>query len=117
VREPPGKRDAFGLLAVFDSARIPVAEWKDIPTVKEALGIDVHYLMLRGIFGAPGMPKEAVDGIRASSEGDRDAGRKKYMEAGALKPPSRSSRVRQVVEETALPSRSLDGSGGSLDPT
>src|SRR5258708_10643668 len=48
-------------LAVFDTARIPVAEWKDIPTVKEALGVDVHYLMLRGIFGAPSMPKEAVD--------------------------------------------------------
>ena len=35
-------------LAVFDSARIPVAEWKDIPTVKEALGADITYLMLRG---------------------------------------------------------------------
>src|SRR5213594_4561696 len=27
-------------LAVFDTARIPVVEWKDIPTVKEALGVD-----------------------------------------------------------------------------
>src|ERR1700741_4514418 len=48
-------------LAVFDTARIAVGEWKDIPTVKEALGVDVSYLMLRGIFGAPGMPKDAVD--------------------------------------------------------
>jgi len=47
-------------LAVFDSARIPVAEWKDIPTVKEALGADITYLMLRGIFGPPDMPAEAV---------------------------------------------------------
>src|SRR5947207_15590375 len=47
-------------LAVFDSARIPVAEWKDIPTVKEALGADINYLMLRGIFGHPDLPKEAV---------------------------------------------------------
>lgn len=48
-------------LAVFDTARIPQAEWKEIPTVKEALGTDIHYLMLRGIFGAPDMPKEAVE--------------------------------------------------------
>src|SRR3989441_6484583 len=48
-------------LAVFDTARIPVGEWKEIPTVKEALGADVNYLMLRGIFGAPSMPKEAVE--------------------------------------------------------
>src|SRR6059036_1202542 len=48
-------------LAVFDTARIPVGEWKEIPTVKEALGVDVHYLMLRGIFGPPDMPKDAVD--------------------------------------------------------
>ena len=31
--------------------------------MKEALGVDLHYLMLRGIFGPPGMPKEAVDRI------------------------------------------------------
>jgi tripartite-type tricarboxylate transporter receptor subunit TctC len=48
-------------LAVFDPERIPEAEWKDIPTVKEAVGADIHYQMLRGIFGAPDMPKEAVD--------------------------------------------------------
>src|SRR5437867_2509444 len=48
-------------LAVFDTARIAVGDWKDIPTIKEALGVDVHYLMLRGIFGPPGMPKDAVD--------------------------------------------------------
>ena len=40
-------------LAVFDTARIPVEDWKGIPTVKEALGVDIHYLMLRGIFGPP----------------------------------------------------------------
>jgi putative tricarboxylic transport membrane protein len=47
-------------LAVFDPERIAEAEWKDIPTTKEALGADIQYQMLRGIFGAPGMPKEAV---------------------------------------------------------
>ncbi|HBH02052.1 MAG: tricarboxylate transporter [Candidatus Rokubacteria bacterium RBG_16_73_20] len=48
-------------LAVFDPERIPDPDWKDIPTVKEALGLDIQYNMLRGIFGAPDMPKEAVD--------------------------------------------------------
>jgi putative tricarboxylic transport membrane protein len=48
-------------LAVFDPERIPETEWKEIPTVKEALGADLQYQMLRGIFGAPNMPKEAVD--------------------------------------------------------
>jgi putative tricarboxylic transport membrane protein len=48
-------------LAVFDPERIAEAEWKDIPTTKEALGADIQYQMLRGIFGAPGMPKDAVD--------------------------------------------------------
>src|SRR6185436_1829230 len=47
-------------LAVFDTARIPAADWKDIPTVKQALNADITYLMLRGIFGPPAMPKEAV---------------------------------------------------------
>src|ERR1041384_7377567 len=47
-------------LAVFDSARIEVPEWKDIPTVKQALNADITYLMLRGIFGPPAMPKDAV---------------------------------------------------------
>ncbi|MBI2538857.1 MAG: tripartite tricarboxylate transporter substrate binding protein [Deltaproteobacteria bacterium] len=48
-------------LAVFDPERIPDPDWKAIPTVKEALGLDIQYNMLRGIFGPPGMPKEAVD--------------------------------------------------------
>ena len=73
-------------LAVFDSARIPVPEWKDIPTVKEALGIDVHYLMLRGIFGPPGMPKEAVEWYQAFFKKVIETPEwKKYMEDGALK--------------------------------
>jgi tripartite-type tricarboxylate transporter receptor subunit TctC len=48
-------------LAVFDPERIAEAGWKEIPTAKEALGADIQYQMLRGIFGAPDMPKEAVD--------------------------------------------------------
>jgi tripartite-type tricarboxylate transporter receptor subunit TctC len=33
--------------------------WKDIPTCKST-GLDVEYNMLRGIFTAPGVDKEAV---------------------------------------------------------
>src|SRR6266705_5759465 len=74
-------------LAVFDTARISVGEWKDIPTIKEALGVDVSYLMLRGIFGAPGMPKEAVDWYVAFFKKVTETPEwKKYMEDGALKP-------------------------------
>src|SRR6185503_320145 len=48
-------------LAVFDTERIAAPEWKEIPTVKEALGVDIHYLMLRGIFAAPKIPAETVN--------------------------------------------------------
>lgn len=47
-------------LCAFDSQRLPAGEpmtgtqgWSDIPTCKEA-GLDVEYLMLRGIFMPPG---------------------------------------------------------------
>ena len=74
-------------LAVFDSARIPVAEWKDIPTIKEALNTDITYLMLRGIFGPPDMPAEAVawyqDLLKKVAETPEF---KDYMQQGALRP-------------------------------
>jgi len=74
-------------LAVFDSARIPVAEWKDIPTVKEALGADITYLMLRGIFGPPDMPKEAIAWYQGLLKKVMDTPEfKAYMTEGALKP-------------------------------
>ena len=47
-------------LAIFDDQRSKVEGWTDIPTVKEALGADISYNMLRGIFGPPGMSKDAV---------------------------------------------------------
>jgi putative tricarboxylic transport membrane protein len=74
-------------LAVFDAARIPDPDWKEIPTVKEALGLDIQYNMLRGIFGPPDMPKEAVDWyvdfLRKVYETPKF---KKYLSEGALKP-------------------------------
>jgi putative tricarboxylic transport membrane protein len=74
-------------LAVFDSARIPVTEWKNIPTVKEALGADITYLMLRGIFGPPDMPKEAVHWYQGLLKKVMETPEfKSYMTEGALKP-------------------------------
>jgi putative tricarboxylic transport membrane protein len=103
-------------LAVFDHDRIAAGEWKDVPTVKEALGTDLHYLMLRGIFGAPDMPKDAlawyVDFLRKVTETPRW---KKYIEEGALKPAFASGPeyVKWVEENEAL-HRDLMAKGGLL---
>jgi len=54
-------------LCVFDSKPLPVTDkiagdkaWSDIPTCKSQ-GLDVEYLMLRGIFMPPGVTQEQVD--------------------------------------------------------
>ena len=74
-------------LAVFDIARIPEPEWKDIPTVKEALGVDLSYLMLRGIFGPPDMPKEAVEWYAGFLKKVYETPEfKDYLSKGALRP-------------------------------
>jgi tripartite-type tricarboxylate transporter receptor subunit TctC len=103
-------------LAVFDTERIPVAEWKDIPTVKEALGVDIHYLMLRGIFGTPGMPKDAVEWYVALLRKVTETPEwKKYMDEGALKPAFAAGPeyVKWVEENEAL-HRDLMTKGGLL---
>jgi putative tricarboxylic transport membrane protein len=103
-------------LAVFDTERITVGEWKSIPTIKEALGSDIHYLMLRGIFGAPDMPKDAVDWyvgfLRKVTE---TPDWKKYMEDGALKPAFASgAEYVKWVEENEKLHRELMAKGGLL---
>jgi len=45
-------------LATIDGARIDLPDWKAIPTMKEATGKDMSYMMLRGFFAAPGITKE-----------------------------------------------------------
>jgi tripartite-type tricarboxylate transporter receptor subunit TctC len=54
-------------LCVFDEKTLPYpdkiagdAAWGDVPTCKSQ-GLDVEYLMLRGIFMPPGVTKEQVD--------------------------------------------------------
>jgi putative tricarboxylic transport membrane protein len=103
-------------LAVFDTARLMVGEWKDIPTVKEALGVDVTYLMLRGIFGAPGMPKDAVDWYIAFLKKITETSEwKKYMEDGALKPAfATGAEYVKWVEENEQLHKELMAKGGLL---
>jgi len=45
-------------LATIDNERIKLPLWDTIPTMKEATGVDMSYMMLRGIFAAPGITKE-----------------------------------------------------------
>ncbi|MGH7311308.1 MAG: Bug family tripartite tricarboxylate transporter substrate binding protein [Candidatus Rokuibacteriota bacterium] len=74
-------------LAVFDPERITDADWKEIPTVKEALGLDIQYNMLRGIFGPPNMPKEAAEWYVGFLKKVYDTPEfKDYLAKGALKP-------------------------------
>jgi tripartite-type tricarboxylate transporter receptor subunit TctC len=103
-------------LAVFDTARLTAPEWKDIPTVKEALGVDISYLMLRGIFGAPDMPKEAVqwyqDFLRKVGETPEW---KKYMDEGALKSAfATGDEYVKWVEENEQLHKDLMAKGGLL---
>jgi tripartite-type tricarboxylate transporter receptor subunit TctC len=103
-------------LAVFDAARIPDAPWKDVPTVKEALGADIQYQMLRGIFGPPGMPKEALDWYVAFLRKVHDTPEfKKYLEDGALKPAfATGEEYAKWVEENEKLHKGLMAKGGLL---
>jgi len=103
-------------LAVFDTAHIPDPDWKDIPTVKEALGVDIHYLMLRGIFGSPDMPKEAVEWYVTFLKKVYETPEfTKYMADGALKPAftAGADYVKWVEENEGL-HKQLMAKGGLL---
>jgi putative tricarboxylic transport membrane protein len=101
-------------LAVFDPERIPDGDWKDIPTVKEALGANISYNMLRGIFGPPDMPKEAVDwyiGFLRKVSATPEF--KDYLTKGALKPAfATGSEYTTWVEENDMLHKGLMQKGG-----
>jgi putative tricarboxylic transport membrane protein len=103
-------------LAVFDASRIPEPDWKDVPTVKEALGLDIQYLMLRGIFGPPDMPKDAVDWYVAFLKKVYETPKfKKYLSDGALKPAfSTGAEYVRWVEDAEKLHRDLMQQGGLL---
>ncbi len=73
-------------LATLYRVRITLPDWWDIPTMQEATGQPVSYLMLRGIFAAPGIAKEAqqyyIDLMRRVTQ---TADWKKYVTDNALK--------------------------------
>jgi putative tricarboxylic transport membrane protein len=103
-------------LGVFDTARIPVDGWRDVPTVKEALGADIHYNMLRGIFGAPDMPKDAVEWYQGFLKKVVDTPEwKKYLEEGALKPAwATGAEYVKWVEDNEKLHQDLMAKGGLL---
>jgi putative tricarboxylic transport membrane protein len=110
------KADRVRPLAVFDGARIPDPQWKDVPTVKEALGVDIQYQMLRGIFGPPGMPKEAVEWYVGFLKKVHETPEfKKYLEDGALKPAfATGPEYVKWVEENEKLHKDLMAQGGLL---
>jgi tripartite-type tricarboxylate transporter receptor subunit TctC len=103
-------------LAVFDPERIPDADWKGIPTVKEALGVDISYNMLRGIFGPPAMPKEAVDWYTAFLKKVFDSKDfQGYLHKGALKPAfTTGAEYVKWVEENEKLHKELMEKGGLI---
>jgi len=73
-------------LAVIDHERIPLPMWDQIPTLKEATGTDISYLMLRGIFAPPKIKKEVQDGYVALFKKVYDTDDfQKYLKDYALK--------------------------------
>jgi tripartite-type tricarboxylate transporter receptor subunit TctC len=73
-------------LAVIDHERIPLPEWDKIPTLKEATGVDISYLMLRGIFAPPKISKEVQAGYVALFKKVYDSDEyQKYLKDYALK--------------------------------
>jgi len=103
-------------LAVFDTARLAEADWKGIPTVKEALGVDINYVMLRGIFGPPAMPNDAVQWYTEFLKKVFDTPDfKKYLSDGALKPAfATGSEYVKWVEENEKLHKELMAKGGLL---
>ncbi len=103
-------------LAVFDAARLAQPDWKDVPTVKEALGADLRYQMLRGFFGPPGMPKEAVDWYVGVLKKVYDTPEfKSYLSDGALNPAFASgAEYAKWVEQAEGLHKELMAKGGLL---
>jgi len=79
-------------LCVFDDERMPykakitdTQSWNDIPSCKEA-GINVDYLMLRGIFMPPGVtPEQTAYYVELMKKVRETPDWKEFMEKGAFK--------------------------------
>jgi putative tricarboxylic transport membrane protein len=103
-------------LAVIDTARIALPEWDTIPTLKESTGKDLSYLMLRGLFAAPGITKEQqafyVDCLQKVTEAPEW---KKYISDNGLKAAflAGPDYVKWVGEQEAI-HKDLMAKGGLL---
>jgi len=103
-------------LATIDHERIPLPEWDKIPTLKEATGVDISYLMLRGIFAPPKISKEVQAGyvelFKKLYESDEY---QKYLRDYALKPAilSGDEYVKWLEQKEAL-TKDLMDKGGML---
>ncbi len=92
-RRPVARRHSCAPLCVFDDKRMPykakvtdTQSWGDIPTCKEA-GVPTDYVMLRGIFMAPGVTKDQTDFyVDLMQEGARDARVEGVHGKGRLQP-------------------------------
>jgi putative tricarboxylic transport membrane protein len=69
----------------YDKKITPTQSWKDIPTCKSQ-GLNVEYLMLRGIFMAPGVKPDQVAYFQNVLKKVRETSEwKDFMETGAFK--------------------------------
>ena len=116
VREPLEERNGCVRWPSSTRHAFQAESWKVIPTVKEALGVDIHYLMLRGIFGPPDMPKDAVEWYAGFLKKVYDTPEfKKYLEDGALKPAfATGPEYVKWVQENEKLHRELMDKGGLL---
>jgi tripartite-type tricarboxylate transporter receptor subunit TctC len=110
------KAGAVRPLAVFDGARITDPLWKEVPTVKEALGADIRYQMLRGIFGPPNMSKDAVAWyVSFLKKVNETPEFKQYLENGALKPAfTTGAEYTKWVEQNEKLHKDLMAKGGLI---
>ncbi len=92
-------------LALIDHARIDLPDWRDIPVMKEAVGVDMSYLMLRGIFLPPKVSKEVQDWyVDLFKKVTETPDWKDYVAKNALKPAllSGPAYVKWLEEKDAL---------------
>ncbi len=103
-------------LAVIDHERISLPEWDKIPTLKEATGVDISYLMLRGIFAPPGISKDVQAGYVELFKMVTDTEDfKRYLTENALKPAFLSGpEYVKWLEETEALHRDLMKKGGMI---